>query len=107
MTPPARDTSIKDVSSNSACSSSDDKDAKVHPWRRIPQAGSNSGVVKFYDAKKGFGYITRDNGDSDLFVGSRCIKRHPAVLVAGEEVIFQVGWNEVKRKEYAFEVKAI
>ena len=50
---------------------------------------------------------SRNNGDSDLFVGSRYIKRHPATLVAGEEVTFKVGWNEVKRKEYAFEVRVI
>lgn len=42
---------------------------------RGPVGASVEGTVKFYNAAKGFGFITPDNGGKDVFVSSRTLER--------------------------------
>ena len=63
--------------------------AKVQPK---VQAGTHEhGTVKWFSANKGFGFITRDNGD-DIFVHFRSINtKGNRVLREGQRVKFTVG----------------
>lgn len=58
--------------------------------RRLPRGGE-TGRVKWFDAKKGFGFIVRENGE-ELFVHYRSIEGdgHRA-LKDGQRVSFRVG----------------
>ena len=52
--------------------------------------GSEEGTVKWFNVKKGFGFITRDSGD-DVFVHFRAIEGHGRkVLRQGQRVSFTV-----------------
>ncbi|HET8726170.1 MAG TPA: cold-shock protein [Alphaproteobacteria bacterium] len=42
---------------------------------RGPVGAPVEGTVKFYNAAKGFGFITPDNGGKDVFVSSRTLER--------------------------------
>jgi CspA family cold shock protein len=52
-----------------------------------------SGTVKWFDAGKGFGFITPDEGDSDLFVHHSEIRSGDsyATLNDGQKVEFEIG----------------
>ena len=53
--------------------------------------GSESGTVKWFDSSKGFGFITRDNGD-DLFVHFTAIQGSGyRTLEEGQKVEYSVG----------------
>jgi len=55
-----------------------------------PQGDREAGSVKWFNAKKGFGFITRDSGD-DVFVHFRSIRGEGRrVLRDGERVEFAV-----------------
>src|ERR1700756_4115279 len=49
-----------------------------------------TGRVKFYDAKQGFGYVSPDNGDADVYVGKTALAAGVNGLVAGKRVEFEV-----------------
>ena len=57
-------------------------------------SGRESGTVKWFNAAKGFGFITRDNGE-DIFVHFRSIqgKGHRS-LGEGQTVIFEVAESD-------------
>jgi len=63
------------------------------PMPRLPQRGER-GVVKWFDAKKGFGFIVRSNGE-EIFVHYRSIRGggHRA-LKDGQAVRFRVGQGD-------------
>jgi cold shock CspA family protein len=73
----------------------------------------NTGSVKFFHQNKGFGFTTRDNGESDLFFGSKSVVsgpgHHPSAPVAGERVTFLVGWDWDRSswKQVAYEVRKL
>ena len=49
------------------------------------------GVIKWFDAKKGFGFISRDNGGPDVFVHFSAIRgKGYKTLEEGQEVEFEV-----------------
>ena len=49
------------------------------------------GTVKFFNAEKGYGFITRDNDEEDLFVHISAVERSGlAVLSEGDRVIVDV-----------------
>ncbi|MDT8427348.1 MAG: cold-shock protein [Pseudomonadales bacterium] len=58
------------------------------------QAQRESGIVKWFNASKGFGFITRDSGD-DVFVHFRSIRGEGhRVLRDGQRVEFAVSHGE-------------
>jgi CspA family cold shock protein len=59
-----------------------------------------TGIVKFFNADKGFGFITPDNGGKDLFVHISGIVNGP--INEGDSVEFEVG--EGKKGPCAVEV---
>jgi CspA family cold shock protein len=52
----------------------------------------SSGTVKWFNARKGFGFITPEDGSQDLFVHHSQIKTEgDATLEEGQKVTFEVG----------------
>ncbi len=59
-----------------------------------PTDGRESGTVKWFNTNKGFGFITRDNGD-DVFVHFRSIRgQGHRTLIEGQRVEFDVTEGE-------------
>jgi len=56
----------------------------------------STGTVKWFNASKGFGFITPDEGDKDLFVHHSEIRAGGgyATLNEGQKVEFEVGQGE-------------
>ena len=49
----------------------------------------NTGTVKFYNEEKGFGFITPENGDNDIFVHATGIVGGP--IKEGDRVQYEMG----------------
>jgi CspA family cold shock protein len=50
-----------------------------------------AGTVKLYDAEKGFGFVIADDGQKDVFLYRRCLKRHGLLtLERGTRIIMNV-----------------
>jgi CspA family cold shock protein len=63
----------------------------------------STGTVKWFNEKKGFGFITPDDGGKDLFVHYTAIKaKGYATLEEGQKVSFEIG--EGKKGPCATEV---
>lgn len=64
-----------------------------------------TGKVKFFDPRRGYGFITPDDGGVDVFLQLDCVKRCGATaLVAGASVQFEAGRRE--RGEYVTTIAA-
>ncbi|MBB6170009.1 CspA family cold shock protein [Nocardiopsis mwathae] len=64
------------------------------------------GIVKWYNADKGFGFITADGGQADLFVHHTDIEGgEPKVLVENQRVEFEASQGE--KGPQATQVRAI
>jgi CspA family cold shock protein len=51
----------------------------------------NTGVVKWYNSQKGYGFIQPDNGDKDVFVHVTALERAGLRgLVEGQKISFEV-----------------
>ncbi|MCJ8168578.1 cold-shock protein [Pseudomonas sp. A3.4] len=62
--------------------------------RTQPQDGRERGTVKWFNTSKGFGFISRENGD-DVFVHFRAIRGDGhRILVEGQSVEFFVANRE-------------
>lgn len=48
-----------------------------------------TGIVKFFNEEKGFGFIAPDNGGKDLFVHSSAITKGP--ITKDDKVQFEIG----------------
>ena len=65
----------------------------------------NTGKVKWFDATKGFGFITPDSGEDDLFVHHSEVKANGYVsLNEGDKVTYTIG--EGRRGPAAQQVEA-
>lgn len=54
-----------------------------------------TGTVKWFNSKKGFGFITRDDGQGDIFVHFSAIQsRGFKTLEEGQKVEFEVAQDE-------------
>ncbi|MDR0435317.1 MAG: cold-shock protein, partial [Propionibacteriaceae bacterium] len=63
-----------------------------------------TGKVRFYDAEKGFGFITKDDG-GDVYVRAQALPAGLATLKAGQKVEF--GIIEGRKGEQALSVAVI
>lgn len=53
-----------------------------------------TGVVCWFDKRKGYGYVTRDDGAGDMFIHfSNVLMEGYKFLEAGQKVAFEVGKN--------------
>jgi cold shock protein len=54
-------------------------------------SNKTTGSVKWFNEAKGFGFITQDNGDADVFVHFRAIASEGfKTLAEGQKVAFEV-----------------
>lgn len=54
-------------------------------------SNSNTGLVKWFNEEKGFGFITQDNGGADVFVHFRAIVSEGfKTLLGGQKVSFDI-----------------
>ncbi|MFN4308689.1 cold shock domain-containing protein [Sulfurihydrogenibium azorense] len=54
-----------------------------------------TGTVKWFNSKKGFGFITRDDGQGDVFVHFSAIQsRDFKTLEEGQKVEFEIAQDE-------------
>jgi len=50
-----------------------------------------TGVCKWYDPKKGYGFIIPDNGEKDVFVHKSALEKSGIVkLFEGQKVIYEI-----------------
>lgn len=71
----------------------------------LPGSGRETGKVKWFNFSKGFGFITRDNGE-DIFVHHRNIRgKNRRGLKEGQRVSFVVGQGD--KGEQAEDVEVI
>ena len=57
------------------------------------------GTVKFFNAQKGFGFITPDDGGKDIFVHGNNVQGGGHALREGQKVQFMVGPGRGKGPE--------
>lgn len=64
-----------------------------------------TGRVRYYDAEKGFGFLSKDDGGDDVFVRSSALPADVTTLKRGQRVEFGVVAG--KRGEQALSVKVL
>jgi cold shock protein len=65
-----------------------------------------SGTLKFYNATKGFGFITPDDGSKDVFVHASALERAGiATLNEGDKVTFVLEDDRKGRGKQAGEIQ--
>lgn len=67
----------------------------------------NVGTVKFFNTTKGFGFITRDDGQPDVFVHISAVERSGMRgLAEGQKVSFEIVTDRRSGKAAAENLKA-
>lgn len=75
------------------------------PSSQSSQSELTSGKVKFFDSKKGFGFIVRDDTGEEIFVHQSAIFAEGfRSLAEGEFVEFGIAQDPVKQKKFATNV---
>ncbi|WP_158370685.1 cold shock domain-containing protein [Cellulosimicrobium cellulans] len=69
-------------------------DAAGGPGRAATKNDGADGTVTWYDAGKGFGFITPDSGEQDIFVHARSLHGDLAELVEGDRVTYRASEGE-------------
>jgi len=64
-----------------------------------------TGRVRYYDAEKGFGFLTKDDGGEDVYVRSSALPAGLTTLKRGQKVEF--GVMEGKKGEQALSLRVI
>ncbi len=64
--------------------------AGAGPRRDVTRPDGADGTVSWYDAGKGFGFITPDTGDQDVFVHARSLSGDVTELVEGDRVSYRL-----------------
>ena len=64
-----------------------------------------TGRVRFYDAEKGFGFLSRDDADTEVFVRANALPEGVTALKRGQRVEF--GVVDGRRGEQALSVKVL
>jgi CspA family cold shock protein len=68
----------------------------------------STGTVKFFNADKGFGFISQDGGAKDVFVHASALERAGIrSLVEGQKVSFSVVKDSRSGKDAADDVQTI
>ncbi|TPG46475.1 cold shock domain-containing protein [Roseomonas nepalensis] len=84
-------TEVLEVGSIEAARSREPRAALGSPTQQIGQGEEVRGTVKWYNAEKGFGFITRDDGEKDVFVHATALERSGlGPLTEGQVVTMQV-----------------
>lgn len=79
-----------DLSHRPVASQPEPRRASVQPVQTETHGNMEEGLVKWFNVKKGFGFITRDNGD-DIFVHFRAIEgQGRRILRQGQRVRYTV-----------------
>lgn len=65
-----------------------------------------NGTVKFFNDDKGFGFITPDNGGTDVFVHVSALQRGGS-LKDGDKVSFEIGQDRKTGKSKAENVSVL
>ncbi len=67
----------------------------------------NTGTVKFFNSTKGFGFITPENGGTDVFVHISAVERSGMnSLVEGQKVSFEIVQDRRNGKSAAENLRA-
>jgi CspA family cold shock protein len=67
-----------------------------------------TGIVKFYDANKGFGFIVPDDGTMDMFVHVTALEDSGIAGIAeGQRVSYSVGLNSKTKRQKAVNLKVL
>ena len=74
----------------------------VYRWYLFRNFNMETGTVKWFNHKKGFGFIERENSDKDLFVHHTEVEGN---INDGDKVEFEVG--ETEKGPNAVKVKTV
>lgn len=66
-----------------------------------------TGIVKFYNEQKGFGFIARDDGQDDIFVHINSVDESVDTLLKEQRVSFEDGIDARRGKPEALNVRVI
>jgi CspA family cold shock protein len=69
-------------------------DAASGPGRAATKDDGADGTVTWYDAGKGFGFVTPDSGDQDVFVHARALHGDLTELAEGDRVSYRASEGE-------------
>ncbi len=67
-----------------------------------------TGIVKFYNPAKGFGFIAREAGGQDVFIHASELKRAGLInLDQGQKVVFDIGAGRIPGRTAAVDLRIV
>jgi len=74
----------------------------------LKEIDMNTGTVKFFNATKGFGFITPETGGSDVFVHISAVERSGlSTIVEGQKLSYDVANDERSGKSAAQNLQVV